>query len=118
MRLLGIDRFGTIQVRVGGGVVLARTPQGGEARTQVPARRLASPASLPAPPIHLPQHPDEDRPKRPILLTVDEELGEGPTLWVAPELSDPVGSLEVREHEDVEKLGAGSWARARPGAPA
>jgi hypothetical protein len=25
----------------------------------------------------LPQHPDEHRPKRPILLTVDEELGEG-----------------------------------------
>jgi hypothetical protein len=26
---------------------------------------------------------------------------------VAPELSDPVGSLEVAEHEGVEKLGAG-----------
>jgi hypothetical protein len=29
-------------------------------------------------------------------------------LWVAPEHSDPVGSLEVGEHEDVEQLGAGS----------
>jgi len=29
---------------------------------------------------------------------------------VAPELSDPVGSLEVGEHEDVEQLGA----RSRP----
>jgi hypothetical protein len=29
-------------------------------------------------------------------------------LRVAPELSDPVGSLEVREHEDVEQIGAGS----------
>jgi hypothetical protein len=31
-------------------------------------------------------------------------------LWVAPELSDPVGSLEVGEREDVEELGAGSRA--------
>jgi hypothetical protein len=29
-------------------------------------------------------------------------------LWVVPELADTVGSLEVGEHEDVEKLGAGS----------
>ena len=29
---------------------------------------------------------------------------------IAPELADPVGPLEVREHEDVEQLGAGSWA--------
>ena len=49
-------------------------------------------------------------PNRPVLLAVDEELGEGPTLRVAPELSDPVGSLEVGEHQDVEKLGEGSWA--------
>jgi hypothetical protein len=27
---------------------------------------------------------------------------------LAPELSDPVGSLEVGEHQDVEELGAGS----------
>ena len=53
-------------------------------------------------------HPDEHRPERPILLAVDQELGEGPTLWVAPELADPVGSLEVGEHQDVEQLGAGS----------
>jgi hypothetical protein len=36
---------------------------------------------------------------------------------VAPELSDPVGSLEVGEHEDVEQLGAGSRTesvQARP----
>jgi hypothetical protein len=32
----------------------------------------------------------------------------GATLRGAPELSDPVGSVEVREHQDVEKLGAGS----------
>jgi hypothetical protein len=35
---------------------------------------------------------------------------EGAALWVAPELSDPVGSLEVGEHEDVEDFGAGSRA--------
>ena len=31
-------------------------------------------------------------------------------LWVAPELADPVGSLEVGKHQDVEQLGAGSGA--------
>ena len=50
--------------------------------------------------------PDQHRPQRPILLAVDQELGEGATLRVAPELTDPVGSLEVGEHEDVEQLGA------------
>jgi hypothetical protein len=60
--------------------------------------------------IAFPQHPDQHRPKRPILLAVDQQLGEGAALWVAPELSDPVGSIEVREHEDVEQLGAGSEA--------
>jgi len=50
----------------------------------------------------LPQHPDEHSAERPILLAVDQELGEGATLRVAPELSDPVGSLEVGQHEDVE----------------
>jgi hypothetical protein len=33
-----------------------------------------------------------------------------PDSLVAPELADPVGSLEVGQHEDVEQLGAGSWA--------
>jgi hypothetical protein len=56
----------------------------------------------------LPQHPDQHRSERPVLLAVDQQLSEGPALRVAPELSDPVGSLQVREHEDVEKLGAES----------
>jgi hypothetical protein len=56
--------------------------------------------------VGLPQHPDQDRPQHPTLLAVDQELGDGAALWVAPELSDPLGSLEVGEHEDVEKLGA------------
>jgi hypothetical protein len=47
-------------------------------------------------------------PQRPILLAVDQEFGQGATLRVAPELTDPVGSLEVGQHEDVEQLGAWS----------
>src|SRR4029453_6144368 len=31
-----------------------------------------------------------------------------PALRIAPELADPVGPLEVRKHQDVEQLGAGS----------
>jgi hypothetical protein len=54
------------------------------------------------------QHPDEDGSERPILLAVDQQLGERTALGVAPELADPVGPLEVGEHQDVEQLGAGS----------
>jgi hypothetical protein len=56
-----------------------------------------------ASPLRLPQHANQHRPERPVLLAVDQELGEGPALRVAPELSYPVGSLEVGEHEDVEQ---------------
>jgi hypothetical protein len=59
-------------------------------------------------PVSLPEHADEHRPERPVLLAVDQELGEGAALRVAPELADPVGPLEVGEHQDVEQLGAGS----------
>ena len=52
----------------------------------------------------------EHRPQRPVLLAVDQQLGEGATLRVAPELAAPVGPLEVGEHQDVEQLGAGSVA--------
>ena len=38
---------------------------------------------------------------------IDQQLGEGPALRVAPELADPVGPLEVGEHQDVEKLRVG-----------
>jgi hypothetical protein len=58
----------------------------------------------------LSQHPDQHRSECPVLLAVDQELGEGAGLGVAPELADPVGSLEVREHQDVEEFGAGSRA--------
>jgi hypothetical protein len=53
----------------------------------------------------LSQHPDEHCPERPVLLAVDKEFGEGATLRVAPELADPVGPLEVRQHQDVEEFG-------------
>jgi hypothetical protein len=53
-------------------------------------------------------HPDEHRPECPVFFAVDQELGEGATLRVAPELANPVGPLEVGEHEDVEEFGAGS----------
>ncbi len=36
----------------------------------------------------------------------------GAALWVAPELADPVGSLEVGEHQHVEQLGAGGGPSA------
>lgn len=53
--------------------------------------------------VRLPQHPDEHRPERPVLLAVDQQLGEGPRLRVPSELADPIGSVEVGEHQDVEQ---------------
>jgi hypothetical protein len=41
-------------------------------------------------------------PKGPLLLKVDQELGEGTALWLAPELADPLGPVEVRGDGDVE----------------
>jgi len=45
--------------------------------------------------VAFPQHPDEHRPKYAVLLAIDQELGEGAALRVAPELADPVDALEV-----------------------
>ena len=56
----------------------------------------------------LPQHLDQDGAEHTILLAVDQQVGEGAALRVAPVLADPVGSLEVGEHQDVEQLGAAS----------
>ena len=36
----------------------------------------------------LPQHPDEHRPQRPVLLAVEQQLGEGARLGVPPERAD------------------------------
>jgi hypothetical protein len=54
------------------------------------------------------QHPDEHRPERPILLAVDQQVGERPSRRVPSVGLDHAHSLEVREHQDVEQLGAGS----------
>jgi hypothetical protein len=59
----------------------------------------------------LSQHPDKHRSERPVLLAVDQQLGEGAALGVPPVRADPVGSLEVRESQDVEEFGAGSGTR-------
>jgi hypothetical protein len=44
---------------------------------------------------------------RQVLLAVDQKLGEGAAFGVAPELTDPVGSLEVGQHQNVKQFGAG-----------
>jgi hypothetical protein len=46
--------------------------------------------------------PTNTAPERSVLLAVDQQPGEGTTLRVSPELADPVGSLEVGEHQGVE----------------
>ena len=50
-----------------------------------------------APSIGLPQHPDEHRSDCPVLLAVDQELGEGAALRVAPELGDRLGLVGLRQ---------------------
>ena len=59
----------------------------------------------------LPQHPDEHRPQRPILLAVDQQLGEGARLRVPPELADPVGSVEVGDQVFMASASRGSGGR-------
>ena len=49
---------------------------------------------------------EDNRPRRRVLLQVDQQLVEGPRLRVTPEGADRVGSLAVGEHQDVEQLGA------------
>jgi hypothetical protein len=39
-----------------------------------------------------------------VLVAVDQELGRS-DLRVAPDLADPLGALEVGEHQDVEQHG-------------
>ena len=65
----------------------------------------------------LPQHANEHRPKRPVLLAVDQQLREGAALRVAPELADPVGPLEVGQHQGRGAARLEEQGRARPGAP-
>ena len=47
----------------------------------------------------LPKYPNEHRLEVSILLAVDQQLGVRPRLGVPVELSDPVGSVEVGQHE-------------------
>jgi hypothetical protein len=63
-------------------------------------------------PTPFPQHPDEHRPKRPVLLGVDQQLGEGAALRVAPELADPFRPAEVGKYQGVQEFGAGSRPKA------
>jgi hypothetical protein len=56
--------------------------------------------------IRLSQHPDQHRSKRPVLLTVDQELGEGAALRIAPKLADPVGSSMSESIRTGEPVGA------------
>jgi hypothetical protein len=54
----------------------------------------------------LPQHADQHGPECPILFAVDQQVGEGTALRIAPELADPLGALQVREAQDVVEFGA------------
>jgi hypothetical protein len=85
----------------------------------VPPFRSASWVPSPRSPLVLPATSRSARPERPVFLAVDQQLGEGAAFRVAPELSDPVGPLEVRQHQDVEKSSARGADRGRrcvPGA--
>jgi hypothetical protein len=54
--------------------------------------------TVPTSAISVSQHPDQHRPQRPVLLAVDQQLGGGATLWVAPECSDPTAQPSSRRN--------------------
>jgi hypothetical protein len=60
------------------------------------------------PALDLPQHPRQHRPKRLILLAVDQELGEPCGSADNSRIRRSARPLEVGQREDVEQLGAGS----------
>jgi hypothetical protein len=76
-----------------GGSSRKRIARDGACLTGKAAVMCRVPSPLPA--VGVPQHADEHGPQRAILLAVDQQLGEGPTLGVAPELADPIGAVEV-----------------------
>ena len=76
--------------------------------SQPPARPCRPSTRLLA--VGLPQHPDEHGPERPILLAIDQELGEGPRLRVPPELPDRSTRSKSGSKQNVEQLGSGSRA--------
>ena len=57
-----------------------------------------------APPLVLRQHPDEHRWELPVLLAVDQELGEGAGRGVGPVRADQVARSN-REQQDCGALG-------------
>jgi hypothetical protein len=57
-------------------------------------------------PFHLSQQPENDRPRGPVLLQINQQLAEAPSFGMAPELADPHGAVEVGETKDVQKLSA------------
>ena len=60
----------------------------------------------------LPPRSTYRRAERANRVGVSRSIGESAALRVAPELADPVRTLEVREHKDVEQLGAGAGPSA------
>jgi hypothetical protein len=82
-----------------------------------PARRAAPAPGVPNDPVTalavaLPQHPDEHRPERPVLLAVDQESGEGPRRRVPPSRSRSGRPVEVGS---IRKSGASRRWRSSPG---
>jgi hypothetical protein len=58
--------------------------------------------------IGLPQHADKHRPQRPVLLAVDQQLGEGAALLEAPRMQEPFAGLtppSTRRSVDAALLG-------------
>jgi hypothetical protein len=64
------------------------------------------------PAIGFSEHANEHRPKGPVLLAVDQELGEGAGGGVPPVRANPLGAVEGRVHQDAEQPGAWSAAQA------
>jgi hypothetical protein len=67
--------------------------------------------------VGLPQHPDQDRPERPILLAVDQELGEGARLRVPPIGADRVGAVESDSGAPRSLKHPGHHRSIRPSVP-
>jgi hypothetical protein len=62
--------------------------------------------------VGLAQYPDQHGPKRPVLLAVDQQLRESAGSGVPLVAAEPLGAVEVGEHEDVEQFGAGCGTKA------
>src|SRR4029453_6877012 len=65
-------------------------------------KRMWSPFPTSVSTLRLPQHPDQHRPERPVLLAVDQQFSEGTGLGVPPVGADRVRPVEVGQREDAE----------------